>query len=357
MLSDALPSYRQLYESLKQDIERGVYGAGDRLPSERALAESCGVGRQAVRQCLGLLQQEGLIITKRGSGSYVRPAPGWTPNGMPMLGLVVPDFSAVAGGLVMGVLQEAKKCGHAVIVDAHQESVDEFYLGLQRMVAYKVAAVLVIKPRDLETINAETLDAAGIPYILLMRDDPEAMCDKVVIDNVAAGEMATQALINYGCRNLMFLGPLDYGTAWDRLRGMRQALRATGVPYRVENVLDTCRSSHEQAEQYVERVIQEGRSLDGICAFNDTHAAIAMKVLQAHGIAVPEEVALVGMDDREIAQTSNVPITTIQFDTARAGAKAVSIALQRITESAEKPRLVPIEAHIVFRESCPDKDS
>lgn len=224
------------------------------------------------------------------------------------------------------------------------------------MVEQQVAAILLILPRDFGRFNPEPIEAAGIPYVLVRRDDPDLICDKVVIDNVAVGEMATRALLSHGCRQPVFLGPLDYGTAWNRLRGFRQALRAAGIAYRAEDVLDTSRSElppHEQVAPCVEQLISEQRPFDGICAFNDTHAANAVDVLVAHGIGVPGCVAVTGADDREFASRAVVPLTTIRFNAVQAGRDAAEMAMRRTEQPGERPRVVPIEAELVVRLSCP----
>ena len=61
----------QLYDEIKQNIYEGKHEKGERLPSERRLAEDNLVSRGTVREALRLLEQNGLVIRKRGSGSYI----------------------------------------------------------------------------------------------------------------------------------------------------------------------------------------------------------------------------------------------------------------------------------------------
>src|SRR5687768_16690635 len=58
--------------SLRQRIRAGEWGAGERLPSIPALAESYGVAKQTVQRTIDQLRIEGLLITRPGSGTYVR---------------------------------------------------------------------------------------------------------------------------------------------------------------------------------------------------------------------------------------------------------------------------------------------
>src|ERR1700712_2710050 len=66
-----LQIYEQVEEKIKEEIRTGRFAAEPRLPSERELAALYGVGRPAVREAIGALQNEGLVVTKRNSGTYV----------------------------------------------------------------------------------------------------------------------------------------------------------------------------------------------------------------------------------------------------------------------------------------------
>jgi GntR family transcriptional regulator len=66
-----LPLHRQLFVTLRDQIERGTYGAGSQLPSEKALCDEYGVSRITVRRALQNLTEEGLVERRRGVGTYV----------------------------------------------------------------------------------------------------------------------------------------------------------------------------------------------------------------------------------------------------------------------------------------------
>ncbi len=70
-----VPLYHQLAEDLFRAIRAGSYKPGDRIPSEHELAERFGVGRPTVRQATDSLIQRGVLVRKRGSGTFVRSVP------------------------------------------------------------------------------------------------------------------------------------------------------------------------------------------------------------------------------------------------------------------------------------------
>ncbi len=70
-----LPLYFQLARDLQEMIDSGELKKGGRVPSETALSSSYGIGRPTVRQALDLLHRKGLIMKRKGSGTFVSEAP------------------------------------------------------------------------------------------------------------------------------------------------------------------------------------------------------------------------------------------------------------------------------------------
>jgi GntR family transcriptional regulator len=73
--SSRMPLYHQLAEHLQEQIRAGALTPGQKIPSEHELAASFGVGRPTVRQATDALIQRGMLVRRRGSGTYVRNAP------------------------------------------------------------------------------------------------------------------------------------------------------------------------------------------------------------------------------------------------------------------------------------------
>ncbi|GAB3844557.1 GntR family transcriptional regulator [Dactylosporangium cerinum] len=68
-----IPLYLALADALRDRIQRGDYPAGQALPIESAICHEHGVSRMTVRRALAVLREEGLVTTRRGAPSTVRP--------------------------------------------------------------------------------------------------------------------------------------------------------------------------------------------------------------------------------------------------------------------------------------------
>ena len=69
---EALPIYRQIIEQIKAAIASGLLSHGDRLPSHRDLAKELLVAPLTVKRAYDVLEQEGLVATRRGTGTFVQ---------------------------------------------------------------------------------------------------------------------------------------------------------------------------------------------------------------------------------------------------------------------------------------------
>ncbi|CAB3751694.1 FadR/GntR family transcriptional regulator [Paraburkholderia humisilvae] len=120
--------YEQVAERMRIDIRTGQFSPESRLPSERELAARFGVGRPAVREAIGALQNEGLVVTRRNSGTYVcgdalhrlatAPAGGAGPSDA--------DFSPTSALDVRAVLEPA--IARRAATHAQRDEIAEHYL-------------------------------------------------------------------------------------------------------------------------------------------------------------------------------------------------------------------------------------
>lgn len=104
------PKYRQVFSTLRREIQSGRLRSGDRLPSEANLVRHFGASRITVGRAVRELQSAGLVDRKAGSGTYVRPAQA---AGGLSFGLLIPDlgeteiFEPICQGMMASPLARA----------------------------------------------------------------------------------------------------------------------------------------------------------------------------------------------------------------------------------------------------------
>jgi LacI family transcriptional regulator len=100
------------------------------------------------------------------------------------------------------------------------------------------------------------------------------------------------------------------------------------------------------------KLFKTNRPTAVICA-NDLLAVGVMHELAAYGLAVPDDVAVIGMDDSELAEQSFPPLTSVNLGSAERGRRAAELLLARIEDSTRTPRRIVVQPTLSVRRSTP----
>ncbi|MDX9955549.1 MAG: substrate-binding domain-containing protein, partial [Anaerolineae bacterium] len=175
---------------------------------------------------------------------------------------------------------------------------------------------------------------------------------QVLPDSISGMQEAVEHLVTvHGCRHIAFIqGPAGQVEAEDRYRAYTEVLERHGLPLDSALVAagDYRRVTGEAA---MEEILARGVTPDAVVAANDDMAFGAFDVLRAHGLRVPEDVALVGFDDVDAAQHLETPLTTVRQSFADS-ARMATETLLAIIRGEETPDVVHIPTRLVLRRSC-----
>jgi DNA-binding LacI/PurR family transcriptional regulator len=198
-----------------------------------------------------------------------------------------------------------------------------------------VDGALVISHHRGDGLTEEIIDL-GLPCVFGGRPWSGAERTSYVdVDNRAGGRLATEALIERGCRRIATIaGPADMTAALDRLEGWRDALRRAGLPDdRVVHGSFTLESGARAAAE----LLKDHPDVDGVFAASDLMASGALSVLAARGLSVPEDVAVVGYDDLGVAERTDPPLTTIRQSAIEMAERATALLLEQLGRSGPAP--------------------
>jgi DNA-binding LacI/PurR family transcriptional regulator len=180
---------------------------------------------------------------------------------------------------------------------------------------------------------------------------PELEGHAVGCDNRAGGAIATQHLLRLGRRRIAFIGCPTSGNPEFKLRyeGCCEAIRAAGLEVDPALQFDSLlqeTSGYEATEQ----LLASGAGFDAIFAASDLIAFGAMNCLGRHGIAVPQQVSVVGFDDVPAASYFTPALTTVRQDTLRAAEGLINNLLRMI--GGEQVASVLLPPALIVRDSC-----
>lgn len=209
-----------------------------------------------------------------------------------------------------------------------------------------IDGVIVIGQSDQFERIEEVADGYNAMVVWGNHNEGQRHC-VVGTDNRLGGRMAVERLIAAGATCLAFLGdtgPMEFAA---RFAGAQDAAARLGVSLAT---LPTHLSPERASAEIAGHLEAHAGQIDGIFAATDTLAALCLTELRARGIAVPEDVRLVGFDDLPIARQTVPPLTTIRQDIAAGARGLVQLLLRRL--AGEKTESLVLPPQLVIRHSA-----
>lgn len=262
--------------------------------------------------------------------------------GLVVLDIGNPFFSDVA----RAAEQRAAEHNLVVLLGSTDDDPDRERLYLETFDEQRVFGLLISPSSDdLDRLHA--LHSRGVPVVLVDRDGHGTPFSSVAVDDKAGGRLAVQHLGGTGRRRIAFIGgPLSLHQIADRLTGARGAVQdCPGATLAlIETTAPTVLAGRKAGEQ-IAAAAPADRPEAIFCA-NDLLAIGVLQALTMRGVRVPEDIALIGYDDIDFAESTIVPLSSIRQPSARIGSSAIDL----LTAAAEgaatehvsfQPTLVP----------------
>lgn len=195
------------------------------------------------------------------------------------------------------------------------------------------------------------LIADGHPIIFAATGEPGPT---VAIDNTGAIYQALQHLMDHGHRQIAFIAgyPDDVtGDSAFRLRAFRQFVDAHGLASDPELI---AYGSHgiNGGREAMQKIIDSGIPFTAVLASNDESAIGAMDVLKNNGLRIPQDIAIIGIDDTFEAMTQAPPLTTFHSSPFRMGYQALESLLDYVEGKRSHLEDITVPMQFVIRQSC-----
>lgn len=191
--------------------------------------------------------------------------------------------------------------------------------------------------------------ATDLPVVLGGRPlDAEARW-YVDVDNRGGARLAAEHLLRSGRRRLATIaGPADLYASVARCQGFADALAGQGLP---SDWVEHADFTYEGGARAMTRLLAAHPDIDGVFAASDNMAAGALRALRTAGRRVPEDVAVVGFDDLEIARRTEPELTTISQPIRALGHEMATMLVRLIDGDSPSPIILPTQ--LVVRGSAP----
>ncbi|MCS6950968.1 MAG: substrate-binding domain-containing protein [Armatimonadota bacterium] len=354
-----LPTYVMIAERIKAEwISRPDVRPGDKLPTQHQLRKMLGASRPTVAKALALLAAEGLVESRQGSGVYLRSTPLESTRTR-LLSFIAPQsHAALVLRAYYGIERRARQKGYSLLMASsendvrHEEELVEQHLqaGAQGVILYPVT-------RWRHQLQNDYLRRRwrDVPIVLFDIGYEEWERPMVLFDNFRLGYQMTQALLAHGHRHIAFL-PLHpdclHRSIRERREGWLAAMQDAGVavPPSYLQWAPLAREQPLDGEEVAHQVLRLVPVPDALITWEDSVAVAVIRALQKLGVAVPEEMRVVGFDDLETTHFFQPAFPTSQPDFARLGEIAVEVLDEWLSGRRAMPRTYILSVPVLWRE-------
>ncbi|MFD4372433.1 LacI family DNA-binding transcriptional regulator [Streptomyces sp. NPDC058486] len=308
------------------------------------VAEEMGVSAVTVRQDVRDLAGRGLVV--RVHGGAMSPSAAQSTDGATaarsdrrhgdVFGLIVPPGGYYYPEIIRGVQDTARTHGVRIVLAVSGETLTDNREQVRRLVAAGVDGLLLMPRAGLEPVDLaeEWLAGLDVPVVLVDRRTGGAgRLEQVASDHAHGAGLAVRHLAGLGHERIALIARTESPNTPLIREGYAAACRSLRLAEGPEYGIDPTdgAASAEWFEEFVRTV--EAGDVRAALVHNDLDAVALLGLLQARGLRVPEDLAIVTYDD-EVAELSDVPLTSVAPPKRAVGAWAVDLMRRRIADPA-----------------------
>jgi LacI family transcriptional regulator len=272
-----------------------------------------------------------------------------------IIGIIVPTADrSFFGSVIRGIEEVAKNAHYNVMICQSHDDYESEVSTVEALLNARVDGIIVSFAKNTENFDHfRKVYDKGIPLVLFDRSFQGLDVSRVVIDDYLGAYQATEHLIRQGCRRIAHFTSLKKISIYkERLRGYREALEAYNIPYRNELVLESY-LQYEDGRVGLDQLLQLKELPDAIFSASAYSAVAALSACKEKGIAVPEQIAIVGFANEDFTSFCDPPMSTVDQQSMQIGNAAAEIFLEQISVGRQRfvPKRIVLTPELIVRRS------
>ena len=340
--------YIKIADIIKEDIRCGRLRPGMRLAGVRELAAEWKTSPNTILKALGILEQEKFVRKTQGQGIFVEPGEFWSGNIGAEIELLIYDMTPPFNmALVRAIEKVASDYGYRLAIKSLGKTKEDSGMKLAgRIIIPESAALLPV-----------SASGSDIPTVFIGEFSPpdDFSYNYAIADTYAGFYRAAGMLIEMGRERIAYIGgsgKLETEPGW---YACRDVLSGSRSGFRREYAVTAGGWSAESGQAAMENILLSGEYPDGLICSNDTLAAGACKACRAVGLNIPEDIAVIGAGDQDIAPLLDPPLTSLRYPAAVIGLTAVNFIKAKESGIIGEDELIKarFDIEIVQRGSTP----
>ncbi|MBL8068446.1 MAG: GntR family transcriptional regulator [Armatimonadetes bacterium] len=343
-------AFKEIASDLQSRIRSGEIGLGRMLPTERELQNRYGVSRSTVRRALSKVIHDGWAKNLPNRG--VVAASGFTEAATKNIAFIEGQ-SYVQRVLSVRMSEALRAQGYHLI---HLDATGPVALedAIEYCVENQFAGAVVWPMRGFADDETMVRLSNAIPLVFLGHILAGAKADYVTFDNLNAGELATQRLIDSGCKRIAVTGMMDMcGLNHDRFSGYLKAMFANHFQPTARDFCFNYTSAMPKPDNthLTSRLVANDRP-DGIVVLQDEFVPSTIETALNVGLRVPEDVKICTIGDDVDVSVDGVGMSAVALDWDEVGQRAIELLMDRIANPTRDVKTAVSSHRLIVRGLC-----
>jgi DNA-binding LacI/PurR family transcriptional regulator len=352
------PLYQRIKEHLAAEIANGRLRKGDRLLPEEELCRQYGVSSITMRRALLELAREGLIRRQAGVGTVVVSETRRFSLVLLFIGFREEDWRRLSGifGSLLGGIGEAVWAASADLMTLRLPTDADPTAALDLLLRDRSFDGLLIRSAgDVVEEQILLLEGRQVPYVVIKRHIEGRSMNFVTLDDRAGARTATEHLLRLGYSEVgLIMGPTDISPRREQLEGYREALLKHGLAVDEALILQAGSGPMTEDDGYrlMTHLLRRGKPPRAVFVAGDSLAVGAYAAVHDAGLRIPEDIAMVGYGDLDVARALRPGLTTVATSYYDIGRAAAQHLLEQLAHPHLPARGIFLPPSLVVRESC-----
>ena len=336
-------------------------------PTIREVAQFAGVSHQTVSRVINHSNE--VLPETRAKVELAIAELGFRPSAIARsmaqgktntLACIAPNLTDYTfASVIEGAESEARKNGYFLLSSSAADS-KSFQDLIEELVGHRrVDGIIVINPYIDERHLSMPPNFPSVFVGAKSRD--ESICS-ISLDDEKAAYDATRHLISMGHQKIaMITGPMEEDCSRDRSNGYIRALEENGISVDFSLVIEGDWSA-TTGQSGLMTLTRRGMVPTAVFAQNDRMALGVLHAARDLRLSIPDQMAVVGVDDMPLSSYFDPPLTTMHQDMPQIGREAISLLLKTIDHAGQNCPQLKFAAELVVRQSTqkggePKKDN